>query len=328
MDLTALRAAFRSLADDAVTPYLWSDTDIDGYANATINDAVERGFLIEDDSHGSAYVTTTTQGVAGVTAEVQTITVDADAGTFTVTYGDQETSALAYNVSAAAMQSALEALSSVTPGDVVVTLALAVYTLTWANALGDVDAVTVDDSLLLNPVVDIAVIPGKASYTLDARVLKVTRARMHIRDQHLVITDKDSMDSGNIAPRVWWPGSETRPNWETTTGLPYALIETTGVIRLVGIPTQNDTLRLTVKRLPLADLSTGTDTPEIRAERHIDLLDGMLARAYLKNDVDTRNVEKAAEHEALFTRNFGPRIDAVVRTQQRTPRSHTTRINW
>ncbi|MDP3971309.1 MAG: hypothetical protein Q8P61_00155, partial [Candidatus Nanopelagicales bacterium] len=86
MDLAALRAAFRSLADDQVEPYLWSDTDIDGYANAAQNDAVERGFLIEDDDHGSAIVGTTTAGVTSVTAEVQTITVNAESGTFTVTY--------------------------------------------------------------------------------------------------------------------------------------------------------------------------------------------------------------------------------------------------
>lgn len=52
--------------------------------------------------------------------EVQSITVDASGGTFTITYSGQTTSALAYNASAATVQTALEALSNLAPGDVTV----------------------------------------------------------------------------------------------------------------------------------------------------------------------------------------------------------------
>jgi hypothetical protein len=61
------------------------------------------------------------------TNEVQTIVVDATGGTFTVTVTNPETgaaattSALAYNIGASAFQTALEALSNVEVGDVVVT---------------------------------------------------------------------------------------------------------------------------------------------------------------------------------------------------------------
>jgi len=53
--------------------------------------------------------------------EVQTITVDATGGTFTLTVGGDTTDTIAYNASAATLRSALEATSYVAAGDVIVT---------------------------------------------------------------------------------------------------------------------------------------------------------------------------------------------------------------
>lgn len=81
-------------------------------------------------------------------AAAQTITVDAAGGAFTITWGGQTTSNLAYNISAADMQTALEALSNINPGDVVVTGGPGAsgggtaYTLTWNASLGAVAAPT------------------------------------------------------------------------------------------------------------------------------------------------------------------------------------------
>jgi hypothetical protein len=73
---------------------------------------------------------TTTAG-DGSHDEVQTITVaHADGGTMTWTYSGQTTTALAYGISAAAAQTALEALSNIAPGDIVVTKLADVYTIT------------------------------------------------------------------------------------------------------------------------------------------------------------------------------------------------------
>jgi hypothetical protein len=59
---------------------------------------------------------------AAGTAEVQTLTASGtvSGGTYTLTFNGQVTSAIAYNASAATVQAALEALSNVVPGDVVV----------------------------------------------------------------------------------------------------------------------------------------------------------------------------------------------------------------
>jgi hypothetical protein len=78
---------------------------------------------------------------AAVTNEVQTVTVTGSptGGTFTLTYSGQTTAAIAYNATAAAVQSALEALSNVNPGDITVTgNAGGPYTLTFGGQyLGD-----------------------------------------------------------------------------------------------------------------------------------------------------------------------------------------------
>ncbi|MGV2914725.1 hypothetical protein [Streptomyces alfalfae] len=88
---------------------------------------------------------------AAVTNEVQTLTVTGGptGGTFTITWSGQTTAAIAYNATAAAVQSALEALSNIAPGDVTVTgNAGGPWTLTWGGTqLGeDVAAPTTTES--------------------------------------------------------------------------------------------------------------------------------------------------------------------------------------
>lgn len=67
------------------------------------------------------YPTAALAATIGGANEVQQIVVSATGGTFTVTFDGSTTTALAYNVSAAGLQSALEALDTIEPGDVAVT---------------------------------------------------------------------------------------------------------------------------------------------------------------------------------------------------------------
>lgn len=92
--------------------------------------------------------------VAVAVSEVQTITVDATGGTFTVTWSGQTTVANAFNIAAATLQTNLENLSNIAPGDVVVTGGPGAagggtpYTLTWNKELGDVVAPTTNPASL------------------------------------------------------------------------------------------------------------------------------------------------------------------------------------
>jgi hypothetical protein len=70
----------------------------------------------------TAAVTTSTGGSAEVKLdEVQKITVKATEGKWTVTFNGEETSELAFDITKEALQTALEALSNVASGDIVVT---------------------------------------------------------------------------------------------------------------------------------------------------------------------------------------------------------------
>ena len=70
--------------------------------------------------------------------EVQTVTISATGGTFTLTCSGQTTTAIAWNAAATAVQSALEALSNIAVGDVSVAGANGgPYTVTFGGALGN-----------------------------------------------------------------------------------------------------------------------------------------------------------------------------------------------
>lgn len=100
---------------------------------------------------GGGGVTDTDYGAVTATDEVQLITLDATGGTFTATYDGQTTEAIAYNATAATVQTELEQLSNIEVGDVVVTgSAGGPYTLTFGGNLADenVAAVTCSGALL------------------------------------------------------------------------------------------------------------------------------------------------------------------------------------
>lgn len=68
-------------------------------------------------------------------SEVQTVTITGtpSGGTFTLSFGGETTAAIAYNANAAAVQAALEALSNVEPGDIVVSGTNPAFTLTFGG---------------------------------------------------------------------------------------------------------------------------------------------------------------------------------------------------
>jgi hypothetical protein len=86
------------------------------------------------------------------TAEIQTITVNATGGTFTITAFGETTAAIAWNASAQAVQDALTLLPGIQPGDVVVSGGIGgtnPFSLLWGGQYADQDvpAVTTTPSL-------------------------------------------------------------------------------------------------------------------------------------------------------------------------------------
>ena len=146
----------------------------------------------------------------------------------------------------------------------------------------------------------IAVLAGTASYALDPRVIFVRRAKLASRTLILARRSQRDMD-------------ECIPGWESHTGTvcDYLTDCDTGKVRLYRTPTVDDTLNLSVVRLPLMATKKLDDTPEIHPRFHRNLRHWMKFRAYSKQDAETRDEKKAADGLALFVQEFGDASRAI-----------------
>jgi hypothetical protein len=149
----------------------------------------------------------------------------------------------------------------------------------------------------------IPIVAGTALYALDPRVIFVRRAKLASRAQPLLRSSmRDFLDpeAGIL-------------NWEDHTGtvMRYITDYETGKIRLYRTPTANDTLHLTVVRLPLTPITSVDDELEIHLRFQRSLRYWMFYRAYSKQDADTMDPKKAADNLALFEREFGKHSPAI-----------------
>lgn len=115
----------------------------------------------------------------------------ASGGTFTVTKGAGTTSALNYNVSASALQTALEGLTTIGAGNVIVTKANAVYTISFINSLADqAVTITVDTALITGTIPAPALTSLQTGTTLTTIPLKpimVTHADIYLEDSYAAL---------------------------------------------------------------------------------------------------------------------------------------------
>ena len=157
-------------------------------------------------------------------------------------------------------------------------------------------------------VCSVAIVANTATYTLHASVLTVERAKLANQTRPLTVSSTEEMD--RLTPSWDSPGSAAPV---------YLVVDpdsNTLKARLVPAPRDATTLALVVRRLPLASLDSDDDEPEIHARYHLGLVDWMMHLAYGKRDTETLNEAKARDCEALFTAQFGARIDANVRRKQ------------
>ena len=120
-----------------------------------------------------------------------------------------------------------------------------------------------------------------------------------------------------LAPRVSRSMDESVPGWENTTaGTTIVFVPDweTGKLRLWPPTSVDETFRMTVIRTPLTEMVEDEDEPEIAPRFHRALLDWMLHLGYLKQDADTFDPKKAAQHEERFTGEFGQPSAAIDET--------------
>lgn len=141
-------------------------------------------------------------------------------------------------------------------------------------------------------ITQIAVVVGTKDYRLDSRVVEVRRARLSSQSRQLRKRSVAYMDNN-------------KPGWESdSAGTPtmYLTDSTTGYITLHTTPDAEDTLLMTVFRLPLTQLSVDDleVEPEIHMRYHDEIVDGILGYAYSKQDTETFDPVKAERYKELW----------------------------
>jgi hypothetical protein len=107
---------------------------------------------------------------------------------------------------------------------------------------------------------------------------------------------------------------QVNPYWEWIAGIPteYATDYSINRIALNYRATEADTLRLSVKRMPLTDLTLDADEPEFRENYHDFMLNGILMHMYGKQDAQCFDGEKKDTYE----RKFFEDVDNIKQQEQ------------
>lgn len=151
----------------------------------------------------------------------------------------------------------------------------------------------------------------------DARILMIDRVK---------VVETASADEVLLTKRSqFWMDRRYR-DWElegnaTTPGTPMFWIDYMDErkIKLYPVPDLVGVLHLTVWRMALAHLSWTLRHKilEVASEHHMDMIDWIQYRAYLKRDAETENLDLAAVHKAIFDERIGPRPSAKIERVRR-----------
>lgn len=136
---------------------------------------------------------------------------------------------------------------------------------------------------------------------LSPLIVEIRRAKLSSQRQPLKITTLDKAEQSFLSDD--YGAFAGGAGWDDRTGTPRALITDMEIDkgRLVPIPTEADTLEMSVYRLPLNTVTTASTELEITDARHQrHLLLGMKALAYDVHDADVRNEVLALDYRARF----------------------------
>lgn len=167
-----------------------------------------------------------------------------------------------------------------------------------AHRIPIVDSTTVD-------VTQIDLEIGTATYAIDPRVLAI---------------DSVVLASTGV-PLVKIHDAQERSQWSDPLDQTYADASVVQHYRddldaasltVYATPTMTDTLRMTVRRLPLDSWTWADRKNEIEefpSRYHDALVNWVCMLAYLKRDADTMNYEASGRHQGLFSDAVGPRVN-------------------
>jgi len=165
----------------------------------------------------------------------------------------------------------------------------------------------------------IDVTAGTAVYNLHTALYEID----HIA---FLIDGETEWKTLKLASTGWLDHNLAR--WRDLSDTPLYAVQTDTQLRLVPNPDADGTIRLECYRLPLADMATDDDTPEIHKAHHDKLVDWALYRAFSVPDSEGFDERRANEALIDFTAYFGHRPDADLRRDTRHDVPHGTYPSW
>jgi hypothetical protein len=125
-------------------------------------------------------------------------------------------------------------------------------------------------------------------FALDPRIVDIDECKWTVAQWRLT----------KVSVKKW----QINPWWEQVSAMPteFCTDYQNNSIALNFRATSDDTLRLTVRRLPLVDLVEDTDTPEFRNHYHDFMVNGVLWQMYSKQDAQAFDGEKAKDYQVRF----------------------------
>jgi hypothetical protein len=165
------------------------------------------------------------------------------------------------------------------------------------------------------PLYELTLVAGTSVYNLSMKVLQVKRCQLEGMNYPLVgpltYKEADEYMSG-------WMGTSGTVGTCSSAGYPAAFLNEPGnTITFLLAPSLAGKAFLIISRLPLLPF-TLNNSPEIAEAYHEGLMNWAAHLAYLKNDSETFNPEKAKYYEDIFTAQFGPLPSAKTERMVKT----------
>lgn len=160
----------------------------------------------------------------------------------------------------------------------------------------------------------INVVAGTAEYDYNPLIIKIKSAVLGSEAKELYPTEFEQL----IGIKDWRTKEHTPTH--------YVVDESAYKIRLYPIPVINDELQLIYNRLPLTplDWATPDGVPEIPEQYQIDMLDYAAHMAYMKDEANTLDPQKAITHLQKFNAQFSNN-SAYTETRRRRTSNRGTR---
>lgn len=309
--LSVLRTVARTeILDDTVAPYLWSDAELNRFANRAERDICRIARVLKDGITSTETVATGTITLVGTAGQVDSVkvngvTVTSAAVPFNATLTQTATD-LAANITAYTSSPNYSALSALA----VLTVSAAAGTASTPNEYvitvtcsGGMSA-TVANMTGGTAMTHLAVVVGQGSYQLDPRIIDIEDG-----DVRLLTLQKE------VQKYSYRNFQDASPTWDSDSGEPsgFCLDWREGWLTFDCLPEAADIATMRVIRLPLSDMSADTSSPEIPTAYHDFIPDMMAYYAYQKQDAETFDPVKV---DKLYKICYDPR----------NPNSHIERI--